>query len=62
MIKYEGKREVLFQKLNNFPIGPIESQDKKQLQKNVTILIQNQKLQQSFIETDAQANNITHIL
>ena len=45
----------------SFLFGPYKSQDVKQMKKNVTILIDNQNLQQSFIEINAQANNITLI-
>ena len=43
----------------NYLFGPTESQHVKLLEKNVTIVMQNQNLQQSFIETKAKANNIT---
>ena len=44
-----------------FLFGPSESLDKQQLTKNVAILMQNQNLQESFIGSSVQANNITHI-
>ena len=40
------------------PFGPRESQTVKQLRMNVAIWIENQNLQQSLIETNAQAINI----
>ena len=36
-----------------------KSQDVKELKKNIAILLQHEKFQQSFTETSAQANNIT---
>ena len=44
-----------------FLFSPRESQDVRHLTKNVPSLMNNQNLQQLFIETSAQANNITHI-
>ena len=37
------------------------NQDMKQLKKNVAILMQNQNLQQSFTESNTQADIITYI-
>ena len=45
----------------NFLFSPIGSQDIKELEKNIAILIQNQNLQQPFIESNAKGNNITCI-
>ena len=45
----------------NFLFSLTESENEKQLKKNVAIIMQNQYLQQPLIETNAQANNITHM-
>ena len=46
----------------NFLFGPPESQTvKKNLKKNVAILMENQNLQQSLLDTNAKAVNITKI-
>ena len=45
----------------DFLFYPTENEDVKQHKKNLGILMQNQNLQQSFIETNDQTNNITCI-
>ena len=44
-----------------FLFGQIESQTLKQLKKNIAIFMENQDFQQSLIETNARALNITKI-
>ena len=52
----------IFSEILNFLFSLTENQEVKPLEKNVTsLLIQNQNLQQSFMETHAQVNSITHI-
>ena len=55
------QKRIIMSAIYNFLFVPTGSQDIKQLKKNVAILILNQNLQQSFIESNVQANNITHI-
>ena len=56
---WSRQKRGIFLAIYNSVFGPTESQDVKQLIKNIAILRQNQNLQQSFIETNAQANIIT---
>ena len=57
---YQQSRGII-STIYNLLFGPTKSQDVKQLRQNVSILMQNQNLQQSFIETTVQANNVTYI-
>ena len=55
-----SQKRGIFSAIYHFLFGPPESQGEKQLKKNVAILKQNQNLQQPFIETNDQTNNIPH--
>ena len=50
-----------FSGIYNFLLGPTENQVRKLFKKNMVILMQNQTLQQSLIERNAHAINITWI-
>ena len=54
-------KERNFSAIYNVVFNPTESQDVKQHKKKVTILMQNQSLQQSFIETNIQTKTTTYI-
>ena len=53
------KRRCLFSSIYNLLFGPAESQDVKQLKKNVAILMQKPK-PTTLIGTNAQTNNNIH--
>ena len=50
-----------FSAIGSFCFGTSESKDIKKVKKNVAILLQNQNIQQLFVETIAQVTNITQI-
>ena len=55
------QRRGIISAIYNFVFGPAENKDGKQLEDNVTILMQNQHFQQSITASNSQANNITYI-
>ena len=56
----EEKRGI-FSAIFNFLFCPTESKTVKQIKKNMAILMENQNLQQSLVETITKANNIIKI-
>ena len=56
-----SRNRSIFLEIYNLLFAPTESQGVKQLKKNVAILMQNQKLQQSLVETNVQTNHTSRI-